>query len=303
MQGTQQATYANNKKMTPEYPRQVIEEVEKATFALQEEVKEAEAMVNVLPETGQENGTGGMLPVGRPMTEEELDYLSEQLGDGIGARARRRREIEQMTLAEMEAELGGVQAEIKRRRSPGAGWLPLALMLFLCTVGHSVEGFTAYDCSNRSNIVEAYLLLEPDVCANMGKEGEVETIVHGEIVQIKQDRIIPVFRCIVIETLIAQYCGMFSAAGVARYIRFRDLGHWRLGSAARRGRAAKLSSRAGRLRARSGRQPRTVCSWPAGLTTRAGARSASSPSLTGRRWMARPPKSYTRSRSGRSLQD
>jgi hypothetical protein len=66
-------------------------------------------------------------------------------------------------------------------------------------------------------------LLEPDASANMGKEGEVETVVYGEIVQIKQDMMIPVFRCIVIETLISQYCGMFSAAGVARYIRFREL--------------------------------------------------------------------------------
>jgi hypothetical protein len=33
---------------------------------------------------------------------------------------------------------------------------------------------------------------------------------------------IPVFRCIIIETLISQYCGMFSAAGVARYFRFRE---------------------------------------------------------------------------------
>ncbi len=43
--------------------------------------------------------------------------------------------------------------------------------------------------------MEAYSLLEPDTCANMGKEGEVETTVYGEIVQIKQDRMIPVFRC------------------------------------------------------------------------------------------------------------
>jgi hypothetical protein len=167
-------------------------------------------------------GLGELLPVGMPMTERELDSLSELLGDGIGARAKRRKEIEQMTLAEMEAELGGVQAEIKRRRSAGAGWLPLMLMLLLCISGHPAEGFTVYDCSNQSNIVEAYLLLEPDACANMSKEGEVETTVYGEIVQIKQDRMTPVFRCIVIETLIAQYCGMFSAAGVARYIRFRE---------------------------------------------------------------------------------
>jgi hypothetical protein len=70
--------------------------------------------------------------------------------------------------------------------------------------------------------VESYSLLEPDACANMGKEGEVETMVYGEIVQIKQDRMIPVFRCIVIETIISQYCGMFLAAGVTRYIRFRE---------------------------------------------------------------------------------
>ncbi len=67
--------------------------------------------------------------------------------------------------------------------------------------------------------MEAYSLLEPDACANMGKEGEV----YGEIVQIKQDRMIPVFRCIVVETLISQYCGMFLATGVTRYIRFREL--------------------------------------------------------------------------------
>ncbi len=57
----------------------------------------------------------------------------------------------------------------------------------------------------------------------MFKNGEVETTVYGEIVQIKQDRMIPVFRCTVVETLVAQYCGMFSAAGVTRYIRFREL--------------------------------------------------------------------------------
>jgi hypothetical protein len=69
---------------------------------------------------------------------------------------------------------------------------------------------------------EHYSLLEPDACANMGKEGEVETTVYREIVQIKQDRMISIFRCIVIETIISPYCGMFSAAGVATYIRFRE---------------------------------------------------------------------------------
>jgi hypothetical protein len=155
------------------------------------------------------------------MMQEELDDLSKQLGDGPGAQAKRRREIERMSVAEMEAEVRGVQEKIKRRRSGRASRLPLVLML-LCFSGQAVEGFTAYDCSNRSNIVESYSLLEPDECANMGKEGEVETTVYGEIVQIKHDRMISVFRCIVIETIISQYCGMFSAAGVVRYIRFRE---------------------------------------------------------------------------------
>jgi hypothetical protein len=110
--------------------------------------------------------------------EGELAALSEQLGDGLGARARRREEVERMSLAEMEAELRGVQEEIRSRRNVGVGWLPLMLM-FLCISGHPAEGFTAYDCSNRSNIVEAYSLLEPDACANTGKEGEVETWCTG----------------------------------------------------------------------------------------------------------------------------
>ncbi len=135
------------------------------------------------------------------MTQEELDDLSEQLGDGPGARAKRRREIERMSAAEMEAKAREVQEEIKRRKSNRASQLPLVLMLF-CPSGEVVEGFTPYDCSNRSNIVESYSLLEPDACANMGKEGEVETTVYGEIVQIKQDRMISVFMCIVIKTII-----------------------------------------------------------------------------------------------------
>jgi hypothetical protein len=126
-----------------------------------------------------------------------------------------------MSITEMEMEVKEVQGEIKKRRSKGVGRVPL-MLTFLCLLGNMAEGFTAYDCSNRSNIVELYSLLEPDVCANMGKEGEVETTVYREIVQIKQDSMIPVFRCVVIETNVSQYCGHFSAAGVTRYIGFRE---------------------------------------------------------------------------------
>jgi hypothetical protein len=118
-----------------------------------------------------------------------------------------------MTIEDMEAEIRETNTMIRRRRRVGTGLLPMPLVLLMCLMVSSVDEFTTYDCSNRSNVVEAYSLLEPDACANMGKEGEVETTVYGEIVQIKQDRMIPVFRCIVVETLVAQYCGMFSAAG------------------------------------------------------------------------------------------
>jgi hypothetical protein len=166
-------------------------------------------------------GLEGALPAGRPMTKREIDELSERLGDRTGGRARRAREIEEMTIEDMEAEIRETNAMIRRRRRAGLLQMPLALLM--CLMVSSVDGFTAYDCSNRSNVMEAYSLLEPDAGTNMGKDREVETSVYGEIVQIKQDRMIQVFRFVVVETLVAQYCGMFSAAGVTRYIRFREL--------------------------------------------------------------------------------
>jgi hypothetical protein len=167
MQGTQRAICAIKEEITLEHPRQVygeLAETEKTIFVteetMQEEVKEAEAAVDACyRRRARRAGLGSMLPRDRLMTEGELDALSEQLGDGLGARARRREEVQGMSLAEIEAELRGVQEEIRRRRNLGAGSLLLMLML-LCISGHPAVGFTAYDCSNRSNIVEAYSLLE-----------------------------------------------------------------------------------------------------------------------------------------------
>jgi hypothetical protein len=45
---------------------------------------------------------------------------------------------------------------------------------------------------------------------------------QAEIVQIKRERTINIFRCQVLETLVSQYCGHSSAAGVTRYLRFRE---------------------------------------------------------------------------------
>ncbi len=46
------------------------------------------------------------LPVGRPMMEREIDMLGEALGDGTGSRAKRRKQIEEMTIEDMEARSG-----------------------------------------------------------------------------------------------------------------------------------------------------------------------------------------------------
>ncbi len=153
------------------------EEVTTSDKEMQEEIREAQAAVDECSRRRAEHaGIKVKSPRKRLLTEEELDGPSEQLGDGAGARAKRRREIERMSIVEMEAEAEEVQEKIKRRKGRKASRLPLVLIIF-CLSGQAVEGFTAYDCSNRSNIVESYSLLEPDACANMGKEGEVETTV------------------------------------------------------------------------------------------------------------------------------
>jgi hypothetical protein len=176
-----------------------------ADFVTDKELLEAKAAVEeCFRRRARRAGLEGTLPVDRPMTEQEIDNLSKRLGDGIGSRAKRSREIEEMTIEDMEAEIRETNGLIRKRRRGGVGLLSMPLALLLCLMVSSVDGFTAYDCSNWTNVVEAYSLLELDTCANMGKDGEVETNVYGEIVQIKQDRMIPVFRCVIIETMVAQ---------------------------------------------------------------------------------------------------
>jgi hypothetical protein len=99
-----------------------------------------------------------------------------------GALAKRRREIEEMDEEGMLAEIKKTQAAMRerveragcKRPGPGIGRLSLA-MTILCLVGMQgglADAFTAYDCSNRSNIVESYSLLERDACAVSDKMGE-----------------------------------------------------------------------------------------------------------------------------------
>jgi hypothetical protein len=93
-------------------------------------------------------------------------------------------------------------------------------MLFCFAV--PAQAFVAYDCVNGSNIVEAYSLLEPAQCSVSGFEHRYERVVNVEIVQQKRERTVSIFRCHVVESVFSQYCGHSSAAGVTRYIKFRE---------------------------------------------------------------------------------
>jgi hypothetical protein len=74
-----------------------------------------------------------------------------------------------------------------------------------------------------TNVVEVYNHLEPAPCHISGVGHRYERVVQAEIVQQKRERTIPVFRCHVVESVFSQYCGHSSAAGVTRYLRFREL--------------------------------------------------------------------------------
>jgi hypothetical protein len=85
-----------------------------------------------------------------------------------------------------------------------------------------VEGFQAYDCSNSSNPVDMYSLLDLEPCPDVAMDHVVERMMHGEIVQMKWERLIRITRCHVVESVTSQYCGWQSRAGVVRYLKFRE---------------------------------------------------------------------------------
>ena len=84
------------------------------------------------------------------------------------------------------------------------------------------EGFQAYDCSNSSNPVEMYSLLDPEPCPDVSPQHIVERVMQGEIVQLKRERLIKITRCHVVQSVFSQYCGWQSRAGVVRYLKFRE---------------------------------------------------------------------------------
>ncbi len=96
------------------------------------------------------------------------------------------------------------------------------LVLVLLGLCSRIEAFTAYDCNNISAPVEIFSLLAPEECPSGEKGKEIERVIWGEVIQMKQDRYIQVYRCEVIESVWSQYCGWNHAAGVLRPIRWRE---------------------------------------------------------------------------------
>ncbi len=66
-----------------------------------------------------------------------------------------------------------------------------------------VEGFKAYNCSNSSNLVDMYSLLDPETFPNEAMDHVVEWMLHGEIVQMKSERLIRITRCHVVESVMS----------------------------------------------------------------------------------------------------
>ena len=70
--------------------------------------------------------------------------------------------------------------------------------------------------------MEVFSQLEPASCHAASTELRVERMLPAEIIQIRKTRTIPVLRCLAVVTEVSQYCGHSSAAGVMRFLKFRE---------------------------------------------------------------------------------
>ncbi len=125
---------------------------------------------------------------------------------GSGAWRSRPREMSSRKLTRARATLVGVIAMLTASLASLAG----------------VEGFQAYDCSNSSNPVDMYSLLDLEPCPDVAMDHVVERMMHGEIVQMKRERLIRITRCHMVESITSQYCGWQSRAGAVKYLKFRE---------------------------------------------------------------------------------
>ncbi len=67
--------------------------------------------------------------------------------------------------------------------------------------GRQVGRFMAYDCTNTTNRVDVYFLMEAAVCPSATSHHTVEWMIFGEIVQVKIESRASAFRCRVIEAV------------------------------------------------------------------------------------------------------
>ncbi len=98
----------------------------------------------------------------------------------------------------------------------------MTLLALMLTGAPRIYGFQAYDCNNASAPLEQYSLLEPEPCPDMLKQHELERNLEGEIVQLKNERLLHTTRCQVYETIQTQFCGFQSRAGATQYIKLPE---------------------------------------------------------------------------------
>ncbi len=151
-----------------------------ARFVTDQELQQGKADVEEFyRRRARRAGLEETLPVGRPMTDEEINDLKWQLGDfrpanRYGSReTKRSKELIDMTIEEMEAEIQEINETIrKRRRGLGLMLKPLWMLTMLaCLMGSLAGAFIAHDCSNNTNVVESYSLLEPDAVPTWARTG------------------------------------------------------------------------------------------------------------------------------------
>ena len=100
----------------------------------------------------------------------------------------------------------------------------LATFLSLLTFLATAQAFVAFDCS-RPEKVRQYSLIDAGGCnepEDINSNRLIEKEWHAEVVQVKQERRVPVLKCLVIETTFWSHCGMFSHSGVTVYSRWRQ---------------------------------------------------------------------------------
>ncbi len=98
----------------------------------------------------------------------------------------------------------------------------MTMMLFMMAVQPECTAFRAYDCNNQSSQIEQYSLLDREPCGNMEKVHAIEPELYGEIMQIKQERLVQVTRCTATQTIKSVYCGFQRRWGPERYAKFHD---------------------------------------------------------------------------------